>query len=74
MRIGIFPNLAKSESERQTQEIVNLCERYQVDYYVPMKFAIAVSRFFGYRKEAFYHTEIFNAIDVALVIGETELS
>lgn len=71
MRIGIFPNLAKSESERQTQEIVNLCERYQVDYYVPDEVRNCGKPVFSAieKKHSLPHTEIFNAIDVALVIG-----
>jgi NAD+ kinase len=71
MRVGIFPNVAKQESETQTRELVDLCEQYQVDYYLPDEVRNTHKKVFTSipAKHCLPHSDIFNSIDVAMVLG-----
>lgn len=71
MRVGIFPNLAKEESEPQSRDLVALCEQYQVDYYLPEEVRRSDREFFAHipERHCLPHPDIFNAIDVAMVLG-----
>ena len=35
MRIGIFPNLVKRESAAIVQQMIKICEKHGIEYYLP---------------------------------------
>ena len=71
MRVGIFPNLAKDESGAQACELIALCEQYQVDYYLPDEVLNSGREVFLSidSKHCLSSSDIFNSIDVAMVLG-----
>lgn len=71
MRIGIFPNLVKRECSAVVLQIIEICRKYDIEYYLPAYVGesqqplyqhIEMSRLLPYMT-------IYNAIDIALILG-----
>lgn len=71
MRIGIFPNLVKKESTQIVKHLIDMCNQYQVPYFLPAYIAQSGQEFYQHIDASHLrpHTEIFDTIDVAMVLG-----
>lgn len=71
MRIGIFPNLVKKESTQIVKKLIDLCEKYRQNYYLPAYVAQSTQDFYHHVEASHLlpHLPLLNTIDVALVLG-----
>ena len=71
MRIGIFPNLVKRESAAIVQQMIKICEKHGIEYYLPAY--VSESRQPAYQRIGAEHLRprmtIYSTIDVALILG-----
>lgn len=71
MRIGIFPNLVKRESAAIVQQMIKICEKHGIEYYLPAY--VSESRQPAYQRIGAEHLRprmtIYSTIDVAMVLG-----
>lgn len=71
MRIGIFPNLVKRECASLVQQLIKLCEQYNVDYYLPAYVSESQQPVYQHIQAEHFrpHMTIYQSIDVAMVLG-----
>lgn len=71
MRIGIFPNLVKRESAAIVQQMIKICEKHGIEYYLPAY--VSESRQPAYQRIGAEHLRprmtIYSTIDVAMILG-----
>lgn len=71
MRIGIFPNLIKRESAAIVQQMIKICEKHGIEYYLPAY--VSESRQPAYQRIGAEHLRprmtIYSTIDVAMILG-----
>lgn len=71
MRIGIFPNLVKRECAVIVQQIIEICRKYDIAYYLPAYVSESCQPLYQHIGAGHLrpHMTMYRSIDVALVLG-----
>lgn len=71
MRIGIFPNLVKRECSVIVQQIIEICRKYDIAYYLPAYVSESCQPLYQHIGAGHLrpHMTMYRSIDVALVLG-----